>query len=135
MTDESLLKDITVYAILADQANGAIGFRQYLPVELLEKYSVTNALRNSNIVSDPSVMSFLYNGPKAGLQTFLGKQMDKETKVIINSNLIDVEDVRQVVMQANQSIEEATGIQNAFLINSNGDVMYTINEDVNYYSG
>ena len=135
MTYESLLKDITIYAVLADQANGAIGFRQYLPVELLEKYSVTNALRNSNIVSDPSVMSFLYNGPKAGLQTFLGKQMDKETKVIINSNLIDVEDVRQVVMQANQSIEEATGIQNAFLINSNGDVMYTINEDVNYYSG
>lgn len=135
MTYESLLKDITVYAILADQANGAIGFRQYLPVELLEKYSVTNALRNSNIVSDPSVMSFLYNGPKAGLQTFLGNQMDKETKVILNSNLIDVEDVRQVVMQANQSVEEATGIQNAFLINSNGDVMYTINEDVNYYSG
>ena len=135
MTYESLLKDITVYAVLADQANGAIGFRQYLPVELLEKYSVTNALRNSNIVSDPAVMSFLYNGPKAGLQTFLGKQMDKETKVIINSNLIDVEDVRQVVMQANQSIEEATGIQNAFLINSNGDVKYTINEDVNYYSG
>jgi len=84
-TFEKLIKDLTKYSLLANQENGAIGFRNYIPLAVLNKYKVTDNLRRYSGVGKNSSHNLLLNGDFKGLMNIIGAYQINE------DNTIDVE--------------------------------------------
>lgn len=61
-TYAELVKDLLKYSMLSNQENGAIGFRNYLPISLFEKYGVAESLRLHASVTNNLSQSLLLNG-------------------------------------------------------------------------
>ena len=75
-TWEKLTKDLTKYALLANQENGAIGFRQHIPVEILEKYKIAESLRKyAGIKKDDLSYNLLLNGDFRALTNLVGNNV------------------------------------------------------------
>lgn len=124
MTESELMKELLMYSLLADQGNGAIGFRQLLPMELFEKYNVDSMLRNRNEIDSKEMTNFVYNGPSKSAEAFLNNSIS-ERGVIENVRNIPVEEVRNFAVQLNSFSKVETGEDNVFLVNANGDILNT----------
>lgn len=61
-TYAELAKDLLKYSMLSNQENGAIGFRNYIPISLFEKYGVAESLRLHASVTNSMSQSLLLNG-------------------------------------------------------------------------
>lgn len=61
-TYSDLVKDLTKYSMLSNQENGAIGFRQYIPTSVLEKYGVIDGLRTVTNIGAVESHSKILNG-------------------------------------------------------------------------
>lgn len=123
MTEEKLMKELLMYSLLADQGNGAIGFRQHLPMSLFEKYQVDKMLRQRNEISG-EMTNFLYNGPQKSIETFLGSSI-ADNGVIPNFAGRDVDEVNSFVIQLNAFIRGETGESDVYLVTDSGDVINT----------
>lgn len=71
-THEMLAKDLTKYALLSNQENGAIGFRQHIPMTILNKYGVTENLRKYSGVGQNLSHNLLLNGDFKALMRTVG---------------------------------------------------------------
>ena len=83
-THETLIKDLTKYALLSNQENGAIGFRQHIPMTILNKYNVTENLRKHSGVGQNLSHNLLLNGDFKALMFIIGNHK------INNDNTIDI---------------------------------------------
>jgi len=72
-TQEKLVKDLTKYALLTNTENGAIGFRNYIPMEVFKKYNFNdqlNELANLNI-NGGRYFNMLYNSSIKSITEFI----------------------------------------------------------------
>lgn len=92
-TYEKLAKDLTKYSLLANQENGAIGFRNYIPLSILNKYKVTDNLRRYSGVGNNSSHNLLLNGDFKGLMNVVGAYQINE------DNTIDINQGSPIVIQ------------------------------------
>lgn len=82
---EKLAKDLAKYSLLANQENGAIGFRTHIPVSLFNKYQVTDNLRRYSGVGKNNSHNFLLNGDFKGLMNFIGAyQINPDNTIDVN---------------------------------------------------
>lgn len=125
MTEAELMKDLLKYSLLADQGNGAIGFRQLLPLSLFEKYNVDSMLRNRNNIDNQEITNFVYNGPNSAAESFLGSSTD-EKGIISNVKGLPVENIRKFVYQLNAYVKSETGENKAFSMNKDGDILFNM---------
>ena len=124
---ELLMRDLLRYSVIADQGNGAIGFRHLLPIELFEKYLVTNTIKNSTDVNSPLIQNIIYNGPAKAIESLLNGVFENDT---INNNFgININDIKNTVNIINSTIKSNYGIENTFTVKQDGSVVN------NYYSG
>jgi len=127
-TYNDLVKDLLKYALIADQANGAIGFRQHFPLEVFdelknkngERYNITGNLRDiADISSSDENYNIVYNGYIKSLHTLLGtNNLDRNTAILENNRMIDRKLIEEYVDRINRNLGENT----ATIINSRGDV-------------
>lgn len=71
-TYEKLAKDMVKYSLLSNQENGAIGFRNYIPLSILEKYDVTKNLRTFSGVKSSASHNLLLNGNLRAILNIMG---------------------------------------------------------------
>ncbi len=84
---KDLVKDLLKYSLLASQENGAIGFRQYIPVSIMEKYGVSSHLRKAANPNNHTIHSFYLNNRIKGIMDMLGTtNFEQEGKFIPNNN-------------------------------------------------
>ena len=76
MTEAELAKNLLMYSLIADQANGATGFQRLLPLQLFEKYGVAQSLRTNNNPNNTATLSFTYNGVTKAVESLLGNVAD-----------------------------------------------------------
>jgi len=82
---ELLAKDLTKYSLLANQENGAIGFRNYIPLSILSKYKVSDNLRRYSGVGKNSSHNLLLNGNFKGLMNIIGAyQINADNTIDVN---------------------------------------------------
>ena len=124
MTEAELMKDILKYAMLADQGNGAIGFRHLLPLSLFEKYKVDAVLRNRNDLNT-NVLNFVYNGPIAAAQSTLGSAINDRGIIMNNAgNSMTLDEIKAFTRLLNTYTETETGMKKAFGVDSEGNIHY-----------
>ena len=129
-TEADLMKDLLMYSMLGSQENGAIGFRQLLPVELFDKYNVPLTIRNKTGNEGEIVQSVIYNGMVKSMESLLGSNVD-EYGSIINETNYPVSYVKALVSKINYSLNERYNtIDKQYAeSNDNGDITF------NDYSG
>lgn len=81
-THEMLAKDLTKYALLSNQENGAIGFRQHIPMSIFNKYKVTENLRKHSGVNQNLSHNLLLNGDFKALTRTIGGNV-KDGKISV----------------------------------------------------
>lgn len=82
---EKLAKDLASYSLLANQENGAIGFRQYIPMEVLERYGVDSSLRVHAGVGKLESQNLLFNGYTRGLMSLAGATRIENNSFQVNN--------------------------------------------------
>lgn len=130
-TEADLMKDLLSYSLLSNQENGAIGFRQLLPVELFDKYNVTSNLRSKSDFKNPNIQNLLYNGLSKSVESLLGNKID-DTGIVGNINNVPLNDVYNLVGYINKHLNQVNKKTNEVyvkIIDDNGTVMF------NNYSG
>lgn len=75
-TYAELAKDLLKYSMLSNQENGAIGFRNYIPISLFEKYGVAESLRLHASVTNTLSQSLLLNGDFKALLSMFGSMVE-----------------------------------------------------------
>lgn len=90
-THEMLAKDLTKYALLSNQENGAIGFRQHIPMTILNKYNVTENLRKYSGVGQNLSHNLLLNGDFKALMRTVGAStvLDNTIRVYRYTPVVD----------------------------------------------
>ena len=86
-TYNDLIKDITKYAMLADQENGAIGFRNYIPMAAFKKFGIDKMLKR---IADTNSNHFnlLLNGEVRAVMNLAGvSYFDQESGLFYDMNL------------------------------------------------
>lgn len=78
MTESELVKNLLSYSLVADQANGATGFRRLFPLDLLEKYGVNKNLRDRSNPLNKIEQNIIYNGLEKSLESLLGSVMNED---------------------------------------------------------
>lgn len=119
-TEANLMKDLLNYTLLADQGNGAIGFRKHLPMSLMDKYNVTSTMRRLTDASSPDIQNIAFNGLYKSLEQFLGSEIS-EDGVINNVNIDNyseedrgefLRDLNYYVLRINSVLKDRTGENN-----------------------
>lgn len=105
MTKGDLAKKILAYSMIADQANGATGFRKVIPMQLLQKYKVDDLLRKRNNSSQPVVMSMVYNGVAKSVESLLGAETNYEG-VIENNKGLSQAQLSEIIKRTNATLGE-----------------------------
>jgi hypothetical protein len=95
-TYEDLIKDLTKYSLLASQENSAIGFRQYIPVSVLERYGVLDTLRRVAGVEKYESHSKIVNGYFRNLSKYLQEYDGSSFKVSLAKQAMFIKDVEQI---------------------------------------
>lgn len=116
-TEKMLVKDLLKYTLLADQGNGAIGFRQHLPVELFEKYKVVKGVSHTANVNS-AFQGIAFHGSIRNIEKAFMSTMD-ENGNIENRNpyLTDPKVINNIVTSSNSTIKELTGEDNTISYN------------------
>jgi len=105
VTEETLLRDLLVYSLVANQENNAIGFRRFLPLSLFQKYGVDSKLRNNR-----TIPTDVYNE----LNNTLSKALDSgknNAGVIKNNSLLSEANVKALIKEANNELRSKYGIE------------------------
>lgn len=126
VTEADLMKELLMYSLVADQGNGAIGFRHLLPMSLFSKYQIDTILRNRNNVNstkDALRTNLIYSGTNATVENFLGSKVSN--RGIIQNNLNhSVEDVQNFIYNTiNKRAYIQTGKKDAYKVLSDGSVV------------
>ena len=89
-TQEKLVKDLTRYALLASTENGAIGFRNYIPMAVFKKYNFDNELiTQANMsIAGGRYYNLLYNGTLKAVTSLV---RNSEISTDINSGRLCIE--------------------------------------------
>ena len=99
-TFEKLAKDLTKYSLLANQENGAIGFRNYIPMAILDRYNVTDNLRRHSGVGKHVSHNLLLNGNFKGLMNSIGAyEINADNTIDVNQG--NPEEIRKYVEKIN----------------------------------
>ena len=85
-TWEKLAKDLTKYSLLSNQENGAIGFRNYIPLSILNKYKVSDNLRNYSGVGKNLSHNLLLNGDFKALMNLAGTNKIEDNTIEVYDN-------------------------------------------------
>lgn len=109
---KSLMKDLLKYSLLADQGNGAIGFRQHLPVELFERHGVIKGISNTTNINS-NYQSIAYHGIIKSLEKTLGSNIQEDGSIQNNNRTLTKTKIKSLVNTANTVIDQTFGIQNA----------------------
>ena len=125
---EMLMKDLLKYSLIADQANGAIGFRHLLPIKLFDKYNVSNTVRSNTDVNNQSIQNLVYNGLYKSLESLLGNRIN-ENGTIVNKNNMSVKEIRPIVAIVNRTLKDQYNKDNTVSIDDNGNI------NINDYNG
>jgi hypothetical protein len=89
------------YSLIANQENGAIGFRQYIPVEVLDHYGVTAVIKATASVNSYSQHNLLYNSGGKALEELLHAKV--LNGMIENNSGVSEEIVRLYVDKINKN--------------------------------
>ena len=117
-TKGDLMKDLLKYALIADQANGAIGFRQHLPLSLFDDVklsdgtaaNITSTLRILADTDSIHTQNVIYNGDIYSLYALMGVNNLNEDNILVNNNGIDYETIVEYVERINDHLGEGTAI-------------------------
>lgn len=77
-TEKQLMVDLLKYSLIADQGNGAIGFRHLLPLSLFENNLVTDVLRTRNNIQKSYISHLHYNGSLKYAENVFGNPINSE---------------------------------------------------------
>ncbi len=113
-TYEKLVRDLARYALLNNVENGAIGFRNFIPMSVFKKYGFDTrltALANMQ-VGGGRFFNILYNGTLKAVTAFLGTediQTDNTGTFIeipnnILNNSLQLDSLRRIVDNVNKTI-------------------------------
>ncbi len=109
-TEADLMKEFLMYSLLSNQENGAIGFRQVLPIELFDKYGVTKNLRVRANPNNKLVQNVLYNGLTKSVESLFNNKISN-SGVIENINKVPLEDVHNIVAVINNQLNGDAGVK------------------------
>lgn len=96
MTEAQLLEDFFKYAIIADQGNGATGFRQMFPISVFSKYKVDASLRSKNNINSDRQINVFYNGAIKSLEKVAQGTINKKDIIPI-SNPAELPKIKKTV--------------------------------------
>lgn len=120
---KSLMRDLMKYSLLADQGNGAIGFRQHLPIELFERHGVIKGISNTTNINS-NYQSIAYHGIIKSLENTLGSQLTEDGTIVNNNpNLTHKSTIKALVKTANTVLEQTFGVQDAVSYDFNTNVL------------
>lgn len=108
-TADMLIKDLTTYSLIADQANGAIGFRQYIPMEAFDKHGVSESLSKNTNIKNAKIMSMIMNGGLNSISKLLGSKFDVNGNAY-NKAGTDTRLVKQMVSIVNKTVRSKFGL-------------------------
>lgn len=109
---ESLAKDLTKYSLLANQENGAIGFRNYIPMQVFDKYKVSDNLRRYSGVGKNSSHNILLNGDFKALMNIVGAYVVNEDNTI-DVNYGDEKTIKRYVNKINTKYGDSSLVYDA----------------------
>ena len=89
-TFEKLVKDLTKYALLSKTENGAIGFRNYIPMAVFKKYNLNSEMLD---ISDLNlnggrIFNVLFNGSTRSITSLLRSSI--ETNILTQEKVINI---------------------------------------------
>ncbi len=119
MTEGKLLKELLMYSLIANQNNGATGFRQILPLSLFEKYGIDKLLRERNDVKKQERQNIVYNGIEKSLESLLGNKFN-ENGIIYNTKGLPKSEIEQTI-----SVLNSLSKKQRYLISKEGHVQDT----------
>ena len=111
-TYQELVKQLLQYSMLADQEGGAIGFRKYFPIEIFDKYGISE---NFQMLEGKNIQDFIFSGGIQYLTDLLGSSVVGGK--ISNANSVSVNTLRSRV----NSINRVAG-KTVATINNDGSV-------------
>lgn len=126
-TEADLMKDLLMYSMLANQENGAIGFRHLLPMELFDKYNVPLTVRNKTGNEGKFIQNLVYNGLSKSVESMLGARIDN-SGIVNNVNSVPLSEINTLVSLINNQINidlKTNNVNYVSVINDNGDVEFT----------
>lgn len=119
MSEADLVEALLAYSMVANQDNGATGFRDLIPANVYDKYKIYDVLR-SRTNTRSSVFSTITKGLLSSAQDITGNTINNEG--IIKTNM-SFEGVRDVVNTLNKRAQKLVGT-NIFSITESGDIEY-----------
>ena len=123
-TEADLMKELLMYSLMQKQNNGATGFRQLLPMELFDKYNVSDTVSKKSSVKSPIVQNIVFNGLTKSIESLLGNTVSNNG-VIYNENNTSIESIQRLVSTINASANDkhkTKGIEYVKIMNAKGDV-------------
>lgn len=126
MTEAELMKELLMYSLVADQGNGAIGFRHLLPMSLFSKYQIDTILRNRNNIADPIRTDLIYSGTNTSIENFLGSKINSQGVIKNNGKIpLPVNEVKKFYNILVKRAFTTTGRNNVYSFNeSTGDIIF-----------
>lgn len=126
-TEKDLMKELLMYSLLANQENGAIGFRQVLPIDLFDAHGVTENLRGKSNFKNPLLQNLLYNGLSKSVESLLGSRISN-VGVIQNENNVPVQDIYKLISVINRQMNadaKTTDVVYLKVISNSGAVEFS----------
>lgn len=123
-TEGDLINDLLRYSLIADQGNGAIGFRQHLPMELFDANRITDRARQSTDLDRPAIQRLVYNGAYKSLESLLDGKIE-ESGVIKNNTGRPLEEILETVRLARTILKNKFGVEGNLVVAENGDIHIT----------
>lgn len=114
---KELMKDLLKYSLLADQANGAIGFRQHLPIELFDKYGVTQGISNTTN-KNTNYQTIAYHGVTKSLETMFNSKIDEDGTIRNNNPSLTRAQINSLIKNANSIYKQNYGVEDVFTYDS-----------------
>ena len=125
---KELMKDLLKYSLLADQANGAIGFRQHLPIELFDKYGVTKGISNTTNKSN-NYQSISYHGVTKSLESMFNSKIDEDGTILNNNPILTRAQINSLIKNANSIYKQNYDIEDMFTYDSSSKKVIVKNHD------
>jgi hypothetical protein len=97
---KELIRDLARYSLIANQENGAIGFRQYIPIEVFEDYGVLSVIKATAHTNSYTQHNLLYNSGGKALESLLGTSVNSDG-IIVNGNHISAEIIKSYIEKIN----------------------------------
>lgn len=134
-TYELLMKDLLRYSLLADQGNGAIGFRQVLPISLFDKYGVSDSIKLQTDIKNTNIQNIVFNGVEKAVANFFNVSSLDKDKIVSNKNSIPFNKVSTFVKMINNKYADLYGVTNAIsIVNNLGDIRINVDSNRNITS-